>query len=410
LLTEGRVPVIKRVTLTKQMVEGVKPRPSPYRLWDAKVPGLALRVLASGRSTYEVHWGRNKSQALGTNGVMTLEGARVAARQMLGEVAEHGAPLDALAEAGAGKATTFGDFLSKRYGPHIEATNKAGKETAAALKAQFSFLDDKLLAAISRADFDDFKAKRLNAGISPATVNRDMDRLKAALSQAVEWKLLTVNPMLGIKRITRGIEDRVRYLSTTEDKAFRKALEAREAAAKVRRTSGNAWRAARGRAALKTVSGYSDHLMPMALVAVNTGLRRGELTQLTWADIDLHAKRLTVRAGYAKSGKARHVPLNSEATAVLKKYRKDHFGTGQLFAVASVTKSWRTLMADAKIEDFRFHDLRHTFASRLVMAGVDLNTVRELMGHGDIKMTLRYAHLAPEHKAAAVEMIVSKHR
>jgi integrase len=404
------MPVIKRVTLTKQMVEGVKPRASAYRLWDAKVPGLALRVLASGRSTYEVHWGRNKSQALGTNGVMTLEGARVSARQVLGEVAEHGAPLDALAAAGAGKPITFGDFLSKRYGPHIEATNKAGKETAAALKAQFSFLNDKLLAAITRADFDDFKARRLNAGISPATVNRDMDRLKAALSQAVEWKLLAINPILGVKRISRGIEDRVRYLSKQEDAALRKALDAREAAAKRRRDSGNAWRAARGRDPLKAVSGYSDHLMPMALLAVNTGLRRGELTQLRWSDIDLHAKRLTVRAGYAKSGKARHVPINSEAVAVLKKYQKQHSGAGPLFAVTSVTKSWRGLMSDAKIDNFRFHDLRHTFASKLVMAGVDLNTVRELMGHGDIKMTLRYAHLAPEHKAAAVETLVAKKR
>src|SRR5678815_3652974 len=118
------MPQIKRQTLTKLMVEGVKPKSSAYRLWDAKVPGLALRVLTSGRSTYEVHWGRNKSSALGTNGVMTLEGARVAARRVLGEVAEHGTPLDALTEAGAGRAMTFGDFLTKRYGPHVEATNK----------------------------------------------------------------------------------------------------------------------------------------------------------------------------------------------------------------------------------------------------------------------------------------------
>lgn len=402
------MPVIKRQAFTRLMVEGVKPKASAYRLWDAKVPGLALRVLASGRSTYEVHWGRHKAQALGTNGVMTLEGARTAARRVLQEVDEHGAPLSTIEGGGAGKGLTFGDYIAKRYGPHIEATMKAGADTVASLKVQFGHLDGTLLSSISRADFDDFKAQRLSGGLNPSTVNRDMDRLKAALSQAVEWGLLTDNPLRGVKRITRGIEERVRYLSKPEEKALRKALDAREAEAKRKRASGNTWRKERGQEPLPAISGYSDHLMPMTLLAVNTGMRRGELTQLTWADIDLYAKRLTVRAGYAKSGKARHIPLNSQAVTVLKTVRKQHDGRGELFAVQSVKRSWATLMTAAKIHDFRFHDLRHTFASKLVMGGIDLNTVRELLGHSDIKMTLRYAHLAPEHKAAAVESLVAR--
>jgi len=99
------------------------------------------------------------------------------------------------------------------------------------------------------------------------------------------------------------------------------------------------------------------------------------------------------------------MPLNREAVDVLTKWQKQHESKGVLFNVRDVKKAWGALMIDAKIEGFNFHDLRHSFASRLAVAGVDLNTVRELLGHADMKMTLRYAHLSPEHKAAAVELL-----
>ena len=121
----------------------------------------------------------------------------------------------------------------------------------------------------------------------------------------------------------------------------------------------------------------------------------------------------TVTGGGAKSRMTRHIPLNTESEAILAEWQAHVPDTsGFVFPgkdggrLDNVNRSWRGLMKNAGITGFRFHDLRHNFASRLVMAGIDLNTVRELLGHSDIKMTLRYAHLAQEVKAAAVARLV----
>ena len=400
------MPKIIRVALTRQMVESAKPGDADYRLWDAKVPGLALRVYATGRRTYEVHWARNRALAVGEAGVVTLEGARESARRILGEVAQHGAPAKTLKAANAARDLTFADFLEQHYAPYVLGANKRGADTVANIRAQYGFLMEKPLVTIGHADFDAFKARRLQATIEPTTVNRDLDRLKAALSKAVDWKLLEANPLKGVKRISRDMEERVRFLSPVEEKSLRAALQRREDRRREERASGESWRSARGHELLGEFGAYTDHLVPLVLLALNTGLRRGELLGLSWNDIDLAGQRLTVRARSAKSGRARHVPLNAEALGVVTAMRAENC-TGLLFDVQSFGKAWKAVVEEAGIEDFRFHDLRHTFASKLVMRGVDLNTVRELLGHSDIKMTLRYAHLAPEHKAAAVALLVN---
>jgi integrase len=104
------------------------------------------------------------------------------------------------------------------------------------------------------------------------------------------------------------------------------------------------------------------------------------------------------------------VPLNPTALEVLQGRHDDDSQPDDFVfpnpstneRLTTVKKSWAVLVGRAKLADFRFHDLRHDFASRLVMAGTDLNVVRELLGHASLEMTLRYAHLAPEHKADAV--------
>jgi integrase len=105
--------------------------------------------------------------------------------------------------------------------------------------------------------------------------------------------------------------------------------------------------------------------------------------------------------------------LNTEAATVLVTWRECSDGDTLVFpgptgeAMTDLKTAWQKVAKAAKLVDFTFHDLRHTFASKLVQAGVDLNTVRELLGHSDIRMTLRYSHLAPEHTAAAVAKLVA---
>ena len=144
-----------------------------------------------------------------------------------------------------------------------------------------------------------------------------------------------------------------------------------------------------------------------------TGLRRGEVFNLKWSDINLKAKTLTVTGETAKSGETRHIPLNTEAIDILKNWKAQNKGQERVFygkdgaRLDNIKIAWMGMIADAKVKNFRFHDLRHSFAYNLVMKGAPLNTVRELLGHADLKTTLRYAHLAPDHKAEAVALLNS---
>ena len=133
-----------------------------------------------------------------------------------------------------------------------------------------------------------------------------------------------------------------------------------------------------------------------------TGMRQGEQFTREWNDIDLDAG--TIRLPQTKNGECRFVQLNSRALAALRMLHEQSIGSGRVFS--NLVPRWFTdAVQEAKIEDFKWHDLRHTFASRLVMAGVDIRTVQELMGHKSITMTMRYAHLSPKHRIDALEKL-----
>lgn len=152
------------------------------------------------------------------------------------------------------------------------------------------------------------------------------------------------------------------------------------------------------------------------VVALHTGFRRNELLSLRPEDIDLSWGLVSVRAGYAKNGEGRTVPITETLREVLRRLVKEAGADGSPYLFRnchgepyrSIRTGFEHAAQRAGIKDFRFHDLRHTFASRLIMAGVDIRTVQELMGHKTISMTLRYSHLSPDHKRKAMEALESR--
>jgi integrase len=397
-----------RIALTKRTVTAAQPRDRPYELRDTHVRGLLLRVQPSGHKAWIVTWAHGKRRTIGSAGHLSLDKARAHARQAIAEYIQQGLPSIAKTKP---TSPTLRVFLTDRYAPWAQVELRGGRQYVERIEVVFADLLDTPLIDFDAALIDNWWRERLTTPIektgkppSKATAARDLACLRSALTKAVDWGLLTRNPLIGLRQKSVQSRKVVRYLSPDEEARLRAALQRRDGYMVAARASGNHWRSIRGEPLYPALpaGSYGDHLTPVVLLAMNTGLRRGELLSLTWADIDLDARMLTVRAENAKSGRERHVPLNTEAQAVLTQWGTQTGRAGGVFDVADVKTAWRGLLEAAAIASFRFHDLRHHFASKLVRAGVDLNTVRELLGHADISMTLRYSHLSPDGLAAAV--------
>jgi integrase len=242
------------------------------------------------------------------------------------------------------------------------------------------------------------------------TIDRDLADLKACLRRAVAWGYLGAYPLDGLTRARRAddaVRPIVRFLSPDEEARLRAALTARDDARRAAHERYRAWLRERHLPDLPEAGAYFDHLQPLVLLLLNTGLRRGEALGLRWADVE--GARLVVRGEGTKTGRSRSVPLNAEAVAVLAAWKPADarpvdlvFPGADGARIASVKTAFRRLLADAGITRFRLHDCRHHFASRLVQAGVSLPVVGALLGHRTAAMTMRYAHLSDDVLAGAV--------
>ena len=407
-----------KAKLSGRTLQALQPCDKPFEVVDSELKGFLLRVQPSGARTYYFSYrnsqGRRGRYRIGSSDALSPAQARdqamlLSARVVAGEDIQSQKKRERRIAEQA-KSHTLDGFLIHQYEPWVTSQRKSGAATVKRIRSNFAHLMQRPLVDINLWVIEKWRSEALKRGKAKTTINRDITTLKACLSKAVEWELLDANPLQKLKPIRTDALTRARYLTAKEESALRNALGEREERLRKNRANGNAWRRARHQAVLPDLStaAFADYLQPMVLLSLNTGLRRGEVLQLRWADVDLLQRELIVRGDNAKSGKTRHIPLNNEALTTLQQWRSDSRSTAWVFAgndgerMQAVKTSWKGVLASAAIVDFRWHDLRHHFASRLVMNGADLNTVRELLGHSDLSMTLRYAHLSPEHKADAV--------
>jgi integrase len=399
-----------KTQLTKRLAMSVKPREKIFEIRDIQIKGLLLRVHPSGHRAWVVEWSRGSRRTLGALSELSLDDARARAAEVMAEALKFGVPSLVKPKQ---EDVTLGDFLRDHYGPWVTKQLKWGEGAVSRILFAFPGLLPRTLVSIDQRMIDRWWAdrltvvsKRTGTPVGKVTASRELAALRSSFSKAVEWGFIEQNPLTKVRQKIVEAKKVVRYLAPDEERQLRTMLAKRDRKLIEARASGNEWSRRSGRDQLPElpVGGYGDHLTPIVLLAMNTGLRKGELLALMWSDINLTSGVLTIRAETAKSGKERHVPLNAESRDVLTRWRRQ-VDDGPLFAIGDFKTAWASFIRDTGIRNFRFHDLRHHFASRLVMNSIDLNTVRELLGHADLKMTLRYAHLAPAHLAAAVSTL-----
>jgi integrase len=232
---------------------------------------------------------------------------------------------------------------------------------------------DQYLFQLTVADVERYKQQRLEV-VKPATVNKELNCLKAMLNRAVAWGYLRTNTLKGMK-VLKEPPGRLRYLTVEEKDRLLEAC------------------------------AVSPSLRPIVELAIHTGMHRGEILGLYWRDIDL--RRRTITLHQTKNNERRVIPINARVATILKALPR-HLDTDALFSGINgnmVTMAFRRACQRAGILDCRFHDLRHTFGSHLAMEGFNLRTIQQLLGHRDLRMTTRYAHLSAEHLQQAVNRL-----
>ncbi|MBE0433086.1 site-specific integrase [candidate division WOR-3 bacterium] len=233
---------------------------------------------------------------------------------------------------------------------------------------------DRFIHQITARDLEHYKNRRKDK-VTPATVNRELSCIKHMFNKAVEWGHLPDNQLRPVMKFKEP-PGRMRYLQNEE---------------------------------ISRLLNYcADHLKPIVIMALNTGMRKGEILNLTWGDVNLKNRMITITN--SKNNSSRIIPINDATYGILvslgqqivEQYVFSH-PDGKPYR--DIKDGFTAAVNRAKLSDVRFHDLRHTFASHLVMNGVPILEVQKLLGHKTLAMTMRYSHLSNKNLRDAVDKL-----
>lgn len=278
----------------------------------------------------------------------------------------------------------FENFAKRFFDAHTRLENRSIKNQEYLLNGLVRHFQGNYLHEMTMLDIKEHLSQR-SKHLKPSSVNKELTMLKSMYNRANEWEVLNnYNPTRDIKKLKENNE-RCRWLTEDEQECL-----------------------------LSHCHGITRTIV---LIALKTGLRWGEIINLKWQQapisnyVDFDNSTIFIHEALTKSKKSRYVPLASSVKQVLMDFPQ-HSETGYIFInpetgklYDNLDKSFKTALRKAKINDFKFHDLRHTFASQLVRNRADLYVVQKLLGHSTPKMTQRYAHLRDDQLREVIDTL-----
>lgn len=336
--------------------------------------GVFKRWIQSKDGSKTAYWyirytvnGKEKWESVGKSGMVTktVAQAKLAERKRqvrLGQLDMIGASIPTLFEFSSEYLKYVRDVIKKRSWSRDELS----------LKHLRAFFRNKKLSEITAKDIDDYKEVRLNE-VAPATVNRELEVLRHLFNIADRWKrFFGKNPVsqAGLLPLNNQKE---RILTPLEEE--------------------------------RLLASSNEHLRSILICALNTGMRKGEIISLQWRNVDLDNIIITLEHTNTKSKKTRRLPINTPLKKLLLEQKLKRGGSEYVFNYLtpkgepkpymrqdSLNRAFIDTLKRANIVGIRFHDLRHTAATRMIESGASIVAVNKILGHADLKTTMRYAH------------------